>query len=173
MTIAELGAIGELVGGVAVVGSLLFVGLQVRQSNKISRAESLRAFVRDYNGILYRLGENEGLVRKGMADFRGLSKSEQTRLHVLFASNFFLGWGDSIIDPGRVDDFAGLVDSSLGFVVATPGMSQWWRHFRSGMVGLADDYVDRIDRSAGATGSVDILEAMPWFAQEASTEKEA
>ncbi len=38
MDIMELGAIGELVGGVAVIGSLLYVGLQVRQSE----AERLR-----------------------------------------------------------------------------------------------------------------------------------
>ena len=90
----------------------------------------------------------------------------------MFASNFFLGWGDSIIDPERTDDFAGLVDSSLGFVVATQGVSQWWKHFRSGMAGLVDDYVNQIDRSAGATGSVTFLESMPWFAQEASAEKD-
>ena len=32
MNIMELGAIGELVGGVAVVGSLIYLALQVRQS---------------------------------------------------------------------------------------------------------------------------------------------
>ena len=32
MEIMELGAIGELVGGVAVIASLLYVGLQVRQN---------------------------------------------------------------------------------------------------------------------------------------------
>ena len=32
MDIMELGAIGELVGGVAVIASLIYVGLQVRQS---------------------------------------------------------------------------------------------------------------------------------------------
>ncbi len=32
MDIMELGAIGELVGGVAVIGSLLYVGLQISPS---------------------------------------------------------------------------------------------------------------------------------------------
>ena len=32
MDIMELGAIGELVGGVPVIGSLLYVGLQVREN---------------------------------------------------------------------------------------------------------------------------------------------
>ena len=34
MDIMELGAIGELVGGVAVIASLVYVGLQVRQNTK-------------------------------------------------------------------------------------------------------------------------------------------
>ena len=37
MDINELGAIGELVGGVAVIASLIYVGLQVRQSNNLAR----------------------------------------------------------------------------------------------------------------------------------------
>ena len=37
MNIMELGAIGELVGGVAVIGSLIFVGLQVRHSNRLAQ----------------------------------------------------------------------------------------------------------------------------------------
>jgi hypothetical protein len=33
----KLGAIGELVGGVAVVGTLLFVGIQIRHSNRLAQ----------------------------------------------------------------------------------------------------------------------------------------
>jgi hypothetical protein len=36
MDIMELGAIGELVGGVAVVASLVYVGLQIKQSNNLA-----------------------------------------------------------------------------------------------------------------------------------------
>ncbi len=43
MDILELGAIGELVGGLAVIGSLIFVGLQVRQNNRLTRAEAIRS----------------------------------------------------------------------------------------------------------------------------------
>jgi hypothetical protein len=40
---SALSAIGELVGAAAVVASLLYVGQQVRQSNRIARAEAFRA----------------------------------------------------------------------------------------------------------------------------------
>ncbi len=58
MNIMELGAIGELVGGVAVIGSLIYVGLQVRQSteqtrqsNAIERAQAGRDAARDFNSF--------------------------------------------------------------------------------------------------------------------------
>ena len=41
MDIMELGAIGELVGGVAVIGSLIYVGLQVRHSAEQARQTNL------------------------------------------------------------------------------------------------------------------------------------
>ena len=40
MDIMELGAIGELVGGVAVIASLLYVGRQLRQSAAATRGST-------------------------------------------------------------------------------------------------------------------------------------
>jgi len=51
MDIIELGAIGELVGAVAVVGSLLFVGLQVRQAAAASIANTEFAVTGEFNGL--------------------------------------------------------------------------------------------------------------------------
>ena len=39
MSIQDLAAFGELVGAIAVVASLLYVGKQLRQSNAMSRSE--------------------------------------------------------------------------------------------------------------------------------------
>ena len=49
MDIMELGAIGEFVGGIVVIGSLIFVGLQVRQSNRLAQAEAVRSYIREYS----------------------------------------------------------------------------------------------------------------------------
>ena len=37
LTLAKLGAIGEILGGLAVIISLVYVGLQIRQSADASR----------------------------------------------------------------------------------------------------------------------------------------
>lgn len=43
MTIAELGSIGELVGGIAVLITLIYLAIQVRHSNKISLSQAYQA----------------------------------------------------------------------------------------------------------------------------------
>ncbi len=42
MDIMELGAVGELVGGAAVIGTLIFVGFQVRHSNRLAQGSVVR-----------------------------------------------------------------------------------------------------------------------------------
>ncbi len=51
MDIMELGAIGEFVGGLAVIASLIFVGLQVRQSNRQARDDAAREVQNQFDRI--------------------------------------------------------------------------------------------------------------------------
>ena len=51
MDVMELGAIGELVGGVAVIASLIYVGLQVRQNTLAIRANSAQGFTDSINAV--------------------------------------------------------------------------------------------------------------------------
>ncbi len=89
MNIMELGAIGELVGGVAVIGSLLYVGLQVRQSNErsrqtleLERAQANREMSGHFAEVLGSLREPElmDLVQRGMSDWSALSTRDQGRV---------------------------------------------------------------------------------------------
>ena len=43
MSLQDWGAIGELLGGVAIIVSLLFVGLQIKHGNRETRAATLQA----------------------------------------------------------------------------------------------------------------------------------
>jgi len=42
MTLSDLANIGQVIGSLAVVGSLIFVGLQVRENTKVNQASALR-----------------------------------------------------------------------------------------------------------------------------------
>ena len=43
MSLQDWGAIGELLGGVAIIVSLLYVGLQIKHGNQETRANTLQA----------------------------------------------------------------------------------------------------------------------------------
>ncbi len=43
MSLQDWGAIGELLGGVAIIVSLLYVGLQIKHGNRETRANTLQA----------------------------------------------------------------------------------------------------------------------------------
>ena len=53
MNIMELGAIGELVGGVAVIATLIYLAVQIRQGNQAGAREAHRAWVTDMNRGLF------------------------------------------------------------------------------------------------------------------------
>jgi hypothetical protein len=48
MTLQDWGALGELIGGVAIIVSLIYVGLQIRQSTHATRAATSQAFTDQY-----------------------------------------------------------------------------------------------------------------------------
>ena len=133
MTIVELGAFGELLGGLAVIGSLIYVGLQVRQSNRQSEAESIRAFVRDYNTLLRQLRDPAftDIWRRGAVDFSALTRTEQTQLHAVLFNHLMINWADAAIDPQRSGKFGQFLDAAFVSMVNAPGFSQWWQQFRS------------------------------------------
>ena len=73
MDIMELGAIGELVGGVAVIASLVYVGLQVRQSNALVSAQVHQEASRRSSELSFFLSEPDrvALALRGSADSPG------------------------------------------------------------------------------------------------------
>ena len=166
MTITELGAIGELVGGVAVIGSLIFVGLQVRHGNALNRAESVRSFARDYNSFLMQVKEPDfvDVFRRGIRDFESLSPKDQTRLHLVLFNHFMLGFADSMIDPKRIGPFAPFLDVAFAAITRAPGFLPWWHRVRGTFEGLGPDYYARL----GKTEAPDLLEFAPWFAYDES-----
>lgn len=59
MTLQDWGALGELIGGVAIIVSLLYVGLQIRHSTNATRSATSQAFSAQYSEIMLRLTSSE------------------------------------------------------------------------------------------------------------------
>jgi hypothetical protein len=117
--------IAEIVGGVAILVSLIYVGFQIRQSNQFARAENTR-FVLDAN--LFD-GYNYAVLARGMNDFDSLELSEKEEFHRYMFR--MLQHYRMVLDTGKM----GLLDASavdewtvgLAQVVITKGGEQWWQ----------------------------------------------
>jgi hypothetical protein len=78
-----LGNIGEFVAAIAVVASLLFVGFQVRQSDRTQRATSLQSVLDGHRdrtfAPLYASEDMADLWARGLTSFDDLSETEKRR----------------------------------------------------------------------------------------------
>ena len=82
MDLTQLANLGEFIGGVAVIGSLLFVGIQVRAGRIQDRLSMLTALDESWNTINAQIAQSETLGRiwpTGMSDPDALTDEEATR----------------------------------------------------------------------------------------------
>jgi len=126
-----IGAIAESIGAIAVVGSLAFVGFQIRQSTKALKSAALREVLRDMAGATKPLSEDPSLSKiwwEGLSDFRSLTKDEQRRF-AAYAANM-CRYFENVLHESRVnhideDQWHGLRET-LSMQVRKKGFITWW-----------------------------------------------
>ena len=139
MTITELGAIGELVGGVAVVATLIYLAVQVRQNTRqLGRNwETARLQVlADQNQAGYELRilycshpEVADLVSRGSGDYSSLSFVERIRYdalvgyHMDMFQTLFNRHSAGIVE----DDMWNARKTTFDMLIASPGFRDWWK----------------------------------------------
>lgn len=167
--ITTLGAIGEFVGGIAVIGSLIYVGFQVRQSNEqaaqrneIERNESERQFARDTSSLLLALTDPDlsRVFRQGLVDHESLTKDEQLRFDMWLSglTNHCVSiWRRGLMHEPWVRTWLDWLVS----VKKTPGGGVWWE---STKLRYLPDFVDEVEELARSQDSVPaVTELHAWF----------
>lgn len=126
-----LDTVVQIVGVLLVSGSLIFVGLQMRQTQRIERGNAQRDILnqtRDWWMAVAQDEETFDTFCAGLADYAGLSRYRQARFNALC-------WNlVHIIEGVFFQHKAGLVMASShdGYMIAflsilrTPGGEQWW-----------------------------------------------
>jgi len=137
MNWVAVGAIAETFRVLAVIGSLIYVAVRIRQNTRqVSRsvqATELAAFERNIesgNAIRELLIVHPALARlflKGLKSFSGLDPSEKYRFGLLLRNTFSSTQGAYIRellvrhDPDGVESTGGVVDS----ILVNPGAREW------------------------------------------------
>ncbi|RLQ21792.1 hypothetical protein DWB85_10925 [Seongchinamella sediminis] len=140
MDIETLAAWGELIGGVggmiaavAVVASLLFVGIQIRASVRQANVDSYSTITSLWTGFTNTVAASEetwAVFYQGIRDYDSLSAPEKARF------NFLIGMYYGIQDTVMVHEDLGvwnnpetyhrLLDESYR-MFRSPGVQSWWQ----------------------------------------------
>lgn len=126
-----IGALGEVLGAITVIGSLLFVGYQLRQASNIERAKAQRDLLLqagDWISIPSLSKERFNAIRACLSDFDGSDPWSQEQFHswatnvLLLFESVLYNYEEKFVHPGSFERFEQLVLA----IVKTPGGRQWW-----------------------------------------------
>ncbi len=140
MTIQDWGAIGELVGGVAVIVTLIYLALQVRQNTRqFSRgveATQLAAFERSLESgnrireLLLLHPDLIALLLKGYDSYKELDSSEKIRFGMLLRNIFSAAQGAYVRqlsvehDPRSFEGIGRVIDE----ILVNRGAREWLKN---------------------------------------------
>jgi hypothetical protein len=149
-TLQDWANLAEIVGNVAIILSLVFVGLQISDNAKLTRSETAANATAALQSWYNELGTNEQaakVFRKGMQAPSSLSKDEAVQfvmsIHAVmlaYQSIYFLGV------EGTLDTDMNLaMSSALEAAAPTPGFAWYWRqrgsHFTDEFRGFIDQII--------------------------------
>jgi hypothetical protein len=154
MTLDNISIITQVVSLLLVSGSLIFVGMQMRQTHAIERANAQRHLITQWQEWLSIPSQEASMfedVRACMHDYPGSPAFKRQRFfswafHALWiAEQGFYQANDRLINKAS---FKRMVSATLA-IMATPGGRIWWEEAKL-LVG--DDIRDYLERQLAAKG---------------------
>jgi hypothetical protein len=131
MTIQDWGAIGELVGGVAVVVTLIYLALQIRQNTRAVRLSTSHAVAEDVRNMFALMAEQTELteaIHKGSSDPGSINGAEKMRYwgfngYFMYAfENAYVQLTEDALDPRR---WSGMKRMMIDYT-SVPGFREYW-----------------------------------------------
>ena len=163
-----LGAVGELLGAVILIASVIYLAKQIRSNTDQATAEAEREVQRDFMRIQELLGtRSETLLvfRKGLASFNELSDSDKAVFH--FTISQFVNHFEGVLRMNAKGLLSADVVETQGnimmMLMESPGCKEFWNVAGETFSELSSAYV----RERLSTGSEwgNIIEACPYFAE--------
>jgi hypothetical protein len=163
-----LGNLGEFVGAIAVVLTLGYLALQIRQSNIAAQSSAIQTFFDSFSSVNSEIRGDVpffSVLRKSFATWDGLSKDEQAQTHLYWVDYAGkLNMGFQLMKRGLLEE-----DAYEGFetfflsCLLTPGVGGWWERFGPG---FPQDFQERLSRklSDDENKPLPVTETSTWWA---------
>ena len=147
MNMENLANYADVIGGVAVIVSLIYVGIQIRRNTKSSRSQANQSAHESLANVSLEISKNaefSRLVRKGMVSFETMSEDEKFRFMMLMITvfrryeNIFYQYNNGFLEE---DLWEGYKQSILLYLYTCGGQA-FWSLRRIHFSKVFRDYVD-------------------------------
>lgn len=170
-----ISAIAEVLGVIAVVLSLAYVGFQVRQNTMQLRQDNMREIVRgtlDTNWYYHRDDKAFEVFQRGIKGFDELAPKDRAHFHsILVDLSFYVEMVRNLHMAGLVDEAAVATNSRfIAAILATPGGREWlaFAQDTQPMPQAGLDYLQSL-LEPGQGPIRPITELQPWFSERNNT----
>lgn len=150
VTFQELGGIGEFIGGIGVVISLLYLARQIRDSSRIERLNARYSVSQALSGVLDKLDDDPELQRiwqavmAGSEDLRDEERERLGRFLFRYFGQMSLAYGFAEFDP----DIRARYEPLLLRFLQVPAVQTWWARQRQFIADPFRSEVDSLLRSS-------------------------
>jgi hypothetical protein len=131
VTLQDLGSIGEVLGALGVIISLIYLAVQIRQNTRSLRASSRQAVLDGQSNFATLLLHNDNMARVyrvGIEDIGKLTDDERVQLDALLVTmfrsfqNLYFEHESSTVEQGIWDGF----HRNMLWHMKRPGVREWW-----------------------------------------------
>jgi len=153
----------SLLAAVGVIGSIIYLALQVQQSATATRASATDAWLSDYNAMVMEIARSQemaNLFRRGLTDFEGLTGDDKMRFHVWMVAHLLNAQTSYLqLKDGTINEQAAVQTISFNAaLIKTKGGRQWWDYIKPIW---RESFVAHLEDLSAEAQS--ISELWPWF----------
>ena len=126
-----LSAIGQIVAAIAVIPSLIYLAIQIREQNKERRRAGINTLTVQWSELVKSAQENREfavLFLRGMRSFDGLDAPDKLRFSAFFTrytrncEGMFIYYRDGALERALWAE----VERTMSDYFAYPGVREWW-----------------------------------------------
>ncbi len=147
MTLQDLGSIGEFLGAVGIIVTLVYLAIQIRQNTRAVRSAAREEILRDMHGFISLVASDSDTAdfyERGLADSRDFSRAERLRFSLLL-TRFFYSFGRmyDLRRDGSLDlESWEAHQEILRWMIKQPGVKRWWPNARSQIPASFAEFVE-------------------------------
>jgi hypothetical protein len=138
-----IGAAAESVGSLAVIITLVYLTIQLRQNTKAIEHSTSRGVIDDANQWMYKLIENPEIAELYLAGMRGDEQSSSDRLRFgLLMNALFVHWSHAL----QTGAFFVVNNSQIAGVLSHPGGAAYWRRtIAKESISISPEFIDLVN----------------------------